>query len=101
MLGLNPARKEAAMKAHADIARIRIEAPNGDTALILERRLSHLSPTTVSSGALWQVELDDDGDRLDEILAAVKHWLAECEIEATAVHVGTKTRHVAAHPARP
>ena len=83
------------MKPTPELVRIRIDAPSGGDAMALERRLAHLSPTSVAMGDAWQVELDDDGDRLDEILAAVRHWLEECEIPETDVHVGTSHRHIA------
>ena len=80
--------------------RVRIEAPDADTALALERRLAHLMPTTVGHDGRWLVELDDDGDRLDEILAAVKHWLGDVGLAKTVVHVDGTTRHVTA-PTKP
>ncbi len=80
--------------------RIRIEAPDAETALGLERRLAHLRPTSVGHGGRWLVELDDDEDRLDEILTAVKHWLGDSGLAKTAVHVNGTVRHVTAR-ARP
>jgi len=54
------------------VQRVAIAAPDGETAFLLEKRLSHLRPTTVGTRDGWFVELDDDGDRLDEIVAAVE-----------------------------
>jgi hypothetical protein len=82
-------------KSEASI-RIRIEAPDAETALGLERRLAHLMPTSVAHDGGWLVELDDDGDRLDEILAAVKHWLGDVGLAKTVVHVDGTIRHVTA-----
>jgi hypothetical protein len=82
-------------KSEASI-RIRIEAPDAETALGLERRLAHLMPTSVAHDGRWLVELDDDGDRLDEILAAVKHWLGDVGLAKTVVHVDGTIRHVTA-----
>jgi hypothetical protein len=76
--------------------RIRIEAPDADSALGLERRLAHLTPTSVGHDGRWLVELDDDGDRLDEIVAAVRHWLGDSGLAKTAVHVDGVVRHVSA-----
>ena len=67
--------------------RIAVHAPDARTALALERRLSHLEPTSVGRHDSWIVELDDDGDRLDEVLAAVRHWLREEGLESTSVNV--------------
>lgn len=83
-------------KRSAELTRIRIEAPDADSAMALERRLAHLTPTTVGRDGDWLVELVDDGERLDEILAAVKHWLGEAGLAKTTVHVDGTIRHVTA-----
>ena len=82
------------MKPPSQLVRIRVDAPSGDTALALERRLAHLTPTTVAVGGRWQVELDDDGDRIDQVLAAVRHWLDLTDIEETVVHVDGRSRRL-------
>lgn len=96
-------------KTLQDTMRIRIDAPNAQAALALERRLSHLSPTAVGVENDWCVELtDESGDRLDEIIAAVEHWLADEHIVETIVHTDGTSRRVTAGgledvegPARP
>jgi hypothetical protein len=63
--------------------RVYIEAPDAPSAFALEKRLSHLRPTSVGHRDGWIVELEDDGDHLDEIVAAVRHWLGECSLDET------------------
>jgi hypothetical protein len=74
--------------------RINIAAPDGITAFALERRLRHLKPTTVASKGIWVVELEDDEDRLDEIEAAIRHWLRECGLASTSMTVDGAVRTV-------
>jgi hypothetical protein len=70
--------------------RVRIEAPDAASAFALEKRLSHLRPTSIGRRDGWLVELEDNGDHLDEIIAAVRHWLAERSLrETTLVFEGT------------
>jgi hypothetical protein len=71
--------------------RIRIQAPDAPAAFALERRLAHLRPTAVSAGFGWSVELEDADDRLEEIEAAVRHWLREIDLRATVMHVDATT----------
>lgn len=74
--------------------RIGIMAPDAATAFALEKRLSHLRPTSIGRHDGWVVELDDDQDRYDEILAAVRHWLRETGLDATDIHVDGRTERV-------
>ena len=78
--------------------RIGILAPDAATALALEKRLSHLEPTTVGRHDGWMVELEDDGYRFDEVIAAVRHWLRENGLESTSVHTDGATYEVCATP---
>ena len=71
--------------------RIRIQAPDAAAAFALERRLAHLRPTAISVGLGWWVELEDTGDRLEEIEAAVRQWLREIDLRATAMRVDVTT----------
>jgi hypothetical protein len=71
--------------------RVCIEAPDAESAFALEKRLSHLRPTSVGHRDGWLVQLEDNGDHLDEIVAAVRHWLGECLLrETTLIFDGTK-----------
>jgi hypothetical protein len=67
--------------------RIGITAPDATSAFALEKRLSHLRPTSVGHSDAWIVELEDDEDRHDEIVAAVRHWLCDIDLESTELHV--------------
>jgi hypothetical protein len=88
--------KEITMITQFTTQRIGILAPDAATALALEKLLSHLEPTTVGRHESWTVELEDDGDRLDEVIAAVRHWLRENGIESTSVVVDGATHEVCA-----
>jgi hypothetical protein len=79
--------------------RICIDAPDAPTAFALERRLAHLHPAAVGRGTDWCVELEDFDDRLDEIEAAVEHWLREIGIRSTQLHVDRDVTTVLAYPA--
>lgn len=79
--------------------KIAIEAPDGETALALEKRLSHLHPTSVGTRTRWLVDVDDAGDREEEIVAAVHHWLAEFGLDATTVLVDGDARRIGRGPA--
>jgi hypothetical protein len=74
--------------------KIAIEAPDAVTALALEKRLRHLHPTSVGTRGHWLVDVDDAEDRLDEIVAAVHHWLGECSLEATTIRVDGSPRRI-------
>jgi hypothetical protein len=67
--------------------RLQISAPDAATAFALERRLAHLHPVAVGRGADWRVELEDSDDRLDEITAAVAHWLRDIGADTTEITV--------------
>jgi hypothetical protein len=64
---------------------IRIDAPDGVSAFLLERRLFHLLPTAVCRHGAWRVELECDPESEDEVLAAVRHWLRESSADSTEV----------------
>ena len=70
-----------------EATRIHIAAPDGPAAFALERRLSHLRPVTIGVEGDWTVELVDDDERLEEIEAAVRHWLTERGLGATTITV--------------
>jgi len=54
-----------------------VHAPTGPAAFALEKRLAHLSAVAIQDRYGWRVELVDVGDRVEEIEAAVRHWLGE------------------------
>ena len=85
------------MNTMAMSTRIRVDAPDAGTAFALERRLAHLHPAAVGRGLNWCVELEDFDDRLDEIAAAVEHWLREFGLRSTQMHVDKDVTTVLAH----
>ncbi len=66
---------------------VKIAAPDGQAALALERRLSHLRPTSVERRARWTVDLEDVDDRMGEVEAAVRQWLRERQLASTVITV--------------
>src|SRR5438105_4482751 len=62
-----------------------VAAPDADAAFALEWRLAHLDAAAVARHGSWTVELEDDGERLDEILAAVRHWLRQRGLRSTSL----------------
>lgn len=76
---------------------IRIEAPDGDSALALEQRLAHLHASAVAHRDRWSVNVEDFDDHLDEIEAVVRHWLRTIEETAARIQVGGVTRVVTVH----
>jgi hypothetical protein len=84
--------------SHAELetTRVHISAPNAPDAFALEQRLSHLRPVTIGVDGDWTVELEDNEDRVDEIEAAVRHWLRERGLEAASMTVDGLSRTVTA-----
>lgn len=70
-----------------DTNSIHIAAPDGPSAFALEARLGHMRPVTIGVDGDWTVELEDSEDRLDEVEAAVKHWLREHRFASTTMTV--------------
>jgi hypothetical protein len=79
---------------------IRIEAPDGDTAFALERRLAHVHACAVARRDSWLVEVEDFDDQLEEIGATVRHWLRTIGACSTVLHVDGETRTVACRTER-
>lgn len=75
-------------------SRIGISAPDGPAALLLEKRLAHLHPSAVAHGGRWSVQIGDVDDRLEEIEAAITHWLRELGSTSTEVEVDGSPRTV-------
>jgi hypothetical protein len=74
--------------------RIEIAAPDGPSAFALEQRLQHLKPVTVGVDWDWTVELEDDEDRLEEIEAAVRHWLRTEHLASTTMRVDAQRQTI-------
>ena len=69
-----------------ELYRIAIAAPDGAAALELERRLAHLSPSTVAHRDSWVVDLPAAPDP-GEVDAVVERWLGEIGEPSTLVLV--------------
>lgn len=79
------------MTTIGETTRISIDAPGGDAALLLEKRLRHLHPAAVGRGEAWSVHLEDADDRIDEIEATVAHWLRDVGAVSTEIRIdGTR-----------
>lgn len=76
------------------MTRIEILAPDGPTAFSLEQRLAHLAPVAVELAGTWAVEVRG-GDDLEEIEAAVRHWLRDERLDSTELLVDGEPREVA------
>lgn len=80
---------------------IEIDAPDGEAAVALERRLAHLMPTSVGRGTDWIVEIPGPASPA-EIEAVVRDWLADRGLASTSLRIEGRVLHVtAASPARP
>jgi hypothetical protein len=78
--------------------KIEILAPDASAAFALEKRLAHLSPTAIGSGLSWSVDLEDGDDRLDEIEAAVQHWLRDSNLRSTVIRIDGAVRGISVGP---
>jgi hypothetical protein len=77
--------------------RIAVEAPDGAAALELERRLAHLSPSTVSRRGAWVVDIPA-APGFEEVEAVVRRWLLDMGIASSVVHVDGAARVIAPRP---
>ena len=69
---------------------IRIDTPDALSGFLLVQKLEPLgAEVRGADGDRWQVELHPARaqGRLDEVLAAVRRWLDEQQLESTTVHV--------------
>jgi hypothetical protein len=74
---------------HAEIPQahlVEIEAPDGAAALELERRLAHLTPTTVARSGRWSVEVPA-APNAEELEVVVREWLDEIGSSRTTIRV--------------
>jgi hypothetical protein len=81
--------------------RVDVHAPTGPAAFALEKRLGHLSAVAIEDRHGWRVELVDVGDRLEEVEAAVRHWLGEVGSASTTALIDGKPRTIAIGPPAP
>ena len=77
---------------------IEVDAVDGAAAVELERRLWHLTPTTVGRGKTWIVEIPAPANA-DEVEAVVRDWLADVGQSEATMRVGGRVLHI--QPRRP
>jgi hypothetical protein len=77
---------------------VEIDAPDGAAAVELERRLWHLTPTTVGHGADWIVEVPGPSS-LDEIIVVVRAWLDDLGNPSTTIRADGHVFEVECHRA--
>lgn len=87
------------MPAPAQCFDVEIDANEGAAALDLERRVSHLAPTTIGHGGRWIVEIPA-AESPDEIEAVVGQWLDEIGEESTTMRIDGREHRVGAHHRR-
>lgn len=75
------------MTTQAIERRIHIAAPDAQSAFALERRLAYLHAGAVCVHGEWAVELHDFADQLEEIEAAVRHWLRDRDEHSALIEV--------------
>jgi hypothetical protein len=74
--------------------RIRVHAPDADSAYALESRLAHLDGVPIDVRDVWTVELESATNRLEEIEAEVRRWLHEQRLPSTVISVAGRDRAV-------
>jgi hypothetical protein len=78
-----------------DVKTIRIEAPDSEKAVALQRRLGRLRPLAIGSKAGWAVELPDFEGPVEEVETEVRHWLREIDSASTVMSVDGSSWRVA------
>jgi hypothetical protein len=78
---------------------IEIDAPDGAAAVELERRLWHLTPTTVGHGKDWIVEVPGPAN-VEEVETVVRAWLDDLGAPSTTVRADGHVHEVECHRAR-
>jgi hypothetical protein len=77
-----------------DLLRISVATPDATTAFDLEKRLAHLHPTAIERNGTWEVELEADEPRVDEVDAVVRNWLTDEGLRATTVSIDGRHHRV-------
>jgi len=75
---------------------VEIDAPDGAAAVELQRRLWHLTPTTVGRGKDWIVEIPGPAN-LDEIEVIVRAWLDDLGCPSTTIRADGHVCDVECH----
>jgi hypothetical protein len=66
---------------------LEIELPDRTSCFQLEDELKALYPLAVGRHGVWHVELDDEGDHLDVVVATTRRYLREHHLENAVLHV--------------
>jgi hypothetical protein len=75
---------------------LEIEMPDRSSAFELEDQLRRLYPLAVGRHGVWSVEVDDEGDHLDEVVETTRAWLRAHGLGELVLHVDGSELHV--HP---
>jgi hypothetical protein len=71
-----------------------IEMPDRRGAFELEDELRTLRPLAIGRRGVWRVEVDDEGDHLDEVVDATRRWLREHELDELVLEVDDAALHI-------
>lgn len=71
-----------------------IEMPDRRAACELEDELRTLHPLAIGRRGVWRVEVDDEGDHLDEVVEATRRLLRERELDELVLEVDAAAIHV-------
>lgn len=68
--------------------------PDRSSAFQLEDELKDLYPLAIGRRGVWHVEIDDEGDHLDTVVAATRCWLRRNELDELVLLVDGAELHV-------
>ena len=77
----------------AAVAAIEVEATDGAAALELERRLAHLSPTSIGRGDRWIVEIPAV-PMPEEVEAVVRRWIDDLGLPGATMRIDGRELHI-------
>jgi hypothetical protein len=66
---------------------LEIDMPDRRACFQLEDELKRFYPLAVGRHGHWHVELEDDGDHVDAVIATTRRYLREHELGAVSLHV--------------
>jgi hypothetical protein len=71
-----------------------IEMPDRRGAFELGDELHPLHPLAIGRRGVWRVEVDDEGDHLDEVVDAARRWLREHDLDELVLEVDAAPIHI-------
>jgi hypothetical protein len=78
---------------------VRVEAPDEQSALALQRGLARLRPLAVGARGIWAVELrDTEGHVVEEVEMAVRLWLRDRDLPSTVMSADGSAWRVGCDP---